>query len=218
MASNLSDQSGDFWPLVLQAKNGDREALGKVLGCLQKVFKRQLEAHPLRRLRSKVPDSDVIQEINMRVCEHFAQFHGDTPEELHAWLWAIVKSCQRDQYARFCESKRRQIEREVSLSDPARRSGLQRLLQAVDPSPEAVALDHEAVDLLHLALDRLPANQREVVEWHYWDGLSFAAIAECTGHSAEAVRQMHIRAIDRLRTLLGQDWWCRSPAGAGSAR
>jgi len=71
---------------------------------------------------------------------------------------------------------------------------------AADP-PEALEKE-ELRDRIALAIDQLPERQRAVIALHYVEGLSTAQIADALSVSGNRVRQMHTRAIIRLRASL----------------
>ena len=54
------------------------------------------------------------------------------------------------------------------------------------------------------AIDRLPAEQREVVQRRYLEGQSLAEIAAATGSTKEAVRGLCYRARKNLRVNMGR--------------
>jgi len=60
----------------------------------------------------------------------------------------------------------------------------------------------EREDLFQV-LRALPKGQRRVMELLYGGGLDVAEVALCLGMSQDAVRQVHHRAMHRLRILLG---------------
>lgn len=76
--------------------------------------------------------------------------------------------------------------------------------EAVDPSPEALALDHEQHDTMQRLLRQLTKRDREVVELRL-AGLTGREIAQTLGCSGEAVRSAQYRAMRHLRELLGTE-------------
>ena len=60
----------------------------------------------------------------------------------------------------------------------------------------------EAVRLAD-ALGRLPPDYAEVIVLRNLEGLPFAEVAQRMGRSMDSVEKVWIRALDRLRRLLG---------------
>jgi RNA polymerase sigma-70 factor (ECF subfamily) len=69
-------------------------------------------------------------------------------------------------------------------------------------SPETQALAADDTRALHDAVARLPRDQRRAIELRI-AGLTGREIAAEMGRSPDAVKMMHLRAIDRLRAELG---------------
>ena len=54
-------------------------------------------------------------------------------------------------------------------------------------------------------LERLPARWSEIIHLRYWEGMTFDEIGDQFGVSHQAVKQVHDRALARLKDLLGDD-------------
>lgn len=67
-------------------------------------------------------------------------------------------------------------------------------------------------------LARLPADHPVVIELRYWKGLSFADIGTEMDRSADAVRKLWYRAIERLQAELAADRDALSTAAAPPPR
>jgi RNA polymerase sigma-70 factor, ECF subfamily len=72
------------------------------------------------------------------------------------------------------------------------------------PLPEELAVAADERRSLRAMLDRLPADQRRVAELRL-AGLTGAEIAQALGRSHPAVRMLQMRAVARLRELMGGD-------------
>ena len=68
--------------------------------------------------------------------------------------------------------------------------------------PEALVMAKETVDALIKALERITAKQRQVVIFHYFEGLTFPEIAEIMEITEGRVSQLHASAMKRLRRLI----------------
>jgi RNA polymerase primary sigma factor len=96
----------------------------------------------------------------------------------------------------------RSLDAPLSISEDA--SGLRELLRSSEPGPDSlVAEDISLVDGIHDALDRLSGRERFVVEMRF--GIhrerehTLAEVARELGVSLERVRQIQMRAINKLR-------------------
>jgi RNA polymerase sigma factor (sigma-70 family) len=94
---------------------------------------------------------------------------------------------------------------DAPLSQDEDASGLRELLRSSEPGPDSlVAEDISLVDGIHQALDRLGERERYVIEMRFGIGRerehTLAEVADELGVSLERVRQIQMRAINKLRS------------------
>ncbi len=186
------------------ARAGSAEALGNLLqSCrnyLLLVAGQELDAD----LQAKGSASDLVQETFLEAQRDFARFHGTSEAELLAWLRQILVNNVAN-FTRRYRTGKREVHREVVLdaNDSAQDSGR----AAPDPAdplptPSSEAVEREQAAALQRALDRLPDDYRQVLVLRYLEGRSFEEIAPLLNRSADAVRKLFARAMQRLR----QEW------------
>ena len=181
------------------ARAGSREALGQALdacrGYLLLLAERELDPD----LRAKGGASDLVQETFMEAQNDFAQFKGNSEDELRAWLRQILLHNLANFTRRYRATAKRRLGREVALevsgSSADREGGL--TLDALSPS--GLAMEEEQAQALRWALERLPDDYRQVILLHYQEQRPFEDIAPLMNRSYEAVRSLWARAIRRLR-------------------
>jgi RNA polymerase sigma-70 factor (ECF subfamily) len=179
-----------------EARHGSAEALGRLLEeCrfyLLGVANRELDP----QLRGKVGASDLVQETFLKAQGAFEQFHGQTEEEWLGWLRQILLHQLIDLQRQYAAAKR-DMQREEPLS-PGH--------ECIDPgeTPSAVAAEQERDQRLRAALAQLPDEQRQLIEWHDFERLSFVVIGQRLGKSADAACKQWGRAIEQLGKLLDQ--------------
>lgn len=71
-------------------------------------------------------------------------------------------------------------------------------------NPYAIHQQQQHVDYLHLYVARLPERERQLVQMHYFDQVSFVQIAEAMGVSKPRVSQLHAQAIARIRAWFAE--------------
>jgi RNA polymerase sigma-70 factor (ECF subfamily) len=196
-----AEESATIEAQLAAARQGSTAALGRALeGCRQYLLVVARDALPAG-LRAKVGPSDLVQETVLKAQQEFGRFEGDTEAQWLAWLRAIllnnVANCTR-QFA----TDMRQVAREVALDAPDSREAPADGVAAPGPSPSEECLARERDEALDRALDRLPEHYRQVVLLHNRDHLSFEAVGQQIGQSAEAARKVWTRAVCRLRQLL----------------
>lgn len=91
------------------------------------------------------------------------------------------------------------------LQHQRRRSSTERATGELPDVPEASGSDTSLRLTLLQALSRLPAKDRAVVVLRYWEDRSVEETADIMHVSSAAVRTRCVRALGRLRELLGED-------------
>jgi RNA polymerase sigma-70 factor (ECF subfamily) len=171
------------------------------------------------RLRGKFDPSDAVQQTLLKAHENLEQFRGQGGPELAAWLRRILANTLTDALREFGRGKRdvaREQSLDAALADSAR--SIECLLGSAPSSPSQKAMHHEELSRLARALEKLPDEQRTVIELHHLQGRSVAEIAAALDRTEAAVAGLLRRGLKRLRELLhadaGDDHAARYP-GAG---
>lgn len=112
---------------------------------------------------------------------------------VRAWLFGMVHHRAVDLVRREEAQRRRADEMVAGVRDET--------ADHADDVVEGVARPHER-RLVRAALDELPAEQREVLELMYFDGLSQSQIAERTGQPLGTVKSRALLGMRRLRGAL----------------
>jgi RNA polymerase sigma-70 factor (ECF subfamily) len=183
------------------ARQGSPEALGRALeGCRQYLLVVARDALPAR-LRAKVGPSDLVQETVLKAHKGFGRFEGDTEAQWLAWLRAILLHNVASWTQKF-DTEMREVAREVALDAPDSREAPADGVSAPGPSPSEEFPARERDEALERALGQLPEHYRQVVLLHNRDNLTFEAVGQQIGQSAEAARKVWARAVCLLRQLL----------------
>ncbi len=110
---------------------------------------------------------------------------------MFTWLCAICRNEISDWFSR----ENRYRERIVLIEDQPEVAAVIDSVQApVEENPERQYQRVEAVRLIQVALDRLPANYGNVLEWKYVEGHSVRDIATRLGIGTEAAQSLLARA------------------------
>jgi RNA polymerase sigma-70 factor (ECF subfamily) len=196
---NVSLEDDAAWEQMLSAaRDGASETLGQLLqDCRQYlllVANQQLEPD----LQGKVGPSDVVQQTFLEAQRDFGGFGGQSQEELLAWLRRIPLNNLANLTRHYHGTQRRQVSREVPLAE-APLCELQAVLACEADSPSTQALAREQAEALDRAMERLPDDYREALRLRHQERLSFEAIGQRMGRSAEAVRKLWVRALEQLQ-------------------
>jgi len=143
----------------------------------------------LRQLRDQATADELFQDVWQRV---IAARVGWKPEAAFStWLFRIAHNRLADHW------------RASSYRPPAPADADERAARIPDPdTPERTLSEFEQRRLLQLALDALPAEQREVLLLRLEQELTLEEIGAITGVGRETVKSRLRYAMDKLRTRL----------------
>jgi RNA polymerase sigma-70 factor (ECF subfamily) len=200
-----SSSTADPEHLLERARTGDVPALGRLLELYGNYLALLARLQIGRRLQGKVDAADLAQETFLSAHAVFAQFQGSSEAELVAWLRQILASRLGDLLRRYGATRRRALHLERDLADSLAQSSrvLDGGLVARQDSPSGQAARREQAVLLADALGRLPEDYREVIILHHLEDLTFPEVGRRLGRSLDSVKNLWVRALARLRRLLG---------------
>lgn len=156
-------------------------------------------------IRQRIPRSDEAEDILQDVFEQFIRhFTPAQPiEQVTAWLFRVARNRIVDRYR-----KKKPESVEVHPVNPEACEEEGRSLTVadllVDPTdnPEDQYLRETVWEELAVALEALPAEQRDVFVWHELEGRSFKEIAAQTGQSLNTLLSRKRYAVLYLRARL----------------
>lgn len=150
------------------------------------------------RIANETEAEDTAALIFTRALAAMSCFEAQGDGTFRAWLFTIahnaVANAHRDRVRRVSQP----LAEANGLSDPNA------------PSPDGLAVAADEHRNLLGALAQIPDDQRRVVELRL-AGLTGPEIAQVVGKSHAAVKMLQLRAVRRLRQLLGSS---REPTGA----
>ena len=198
-----SEQREDWYLVLTQAREGCSDALGRLLEPYREWLLGVADRGFARDLKAKEGASDLVQQTYTEAVRAFAGFRGSSPEELRKWLEAILGYRLIDYVRRYRTGAKRQIAREVSLATDL--SGVLRPDQFVarDRTPRSEAVRLEESLRLEQALSRLDPRDAQILRWRNHDHLTFPEIGRRLDVSADVARKSWVRALGRLRGMLG---------------
>lgn len=191
--------------LLRLARSGDRPALGQLLDLYRNYLTLLARLQISRRLQSKVDAADLVQETFLKAHHRFEQFRGSTEAELVGWLRQILALNVANLVRHYFGTQGRDVRLECELAEELDQSSQvwDLGLAAKQSSPSQRAARREEAVLLADALAKLPEDYGEVIVLRHLQGLPFADVARRMGRSVDSVEKLWIRALARLRRLLG---------------
>ncbi|TWU58776.1 RNA polymerase sigma factor [Rubripirellula tenax] len=195
--------------LVIASKQGDNEALGRLLEQYRGYLLMLAHRYLSERLRRRVDPADIVQLTFLEAKRDLPSFRGETPAEFAGWLRGMLKNNVATAVTRHITTKKRSVRREVNMAPASANqdSGAAWLgqLPGSTTSPSGVAIRGEAVLALVEALHQLPETQAEAIRLRYMEGLPLSDIVERMGKSDTAVAGLLKRGLQKLRTVLSAE-------------
>lgn len=171
--------------LMLAYAGGDQAAFRELFSRMTPMLLRVVQRHVGRPADAQ----DVVQQAWLQL--HRARMDFKREMKLRPWVLTIALNLARDLL------RRRGRRPEANIDDHV----------IVDPKASAGAATDSAdtAAQVRAALARLPHDQREVIELHWFEELSFNEIAQIVAASPGAVRVRAHRGYEALRKSLGSN-------------
>jgi RNA polymerase sigma-70 factor (ECF subfamily) len=192
--------------LLERAGRGDPAARQLLLARHRDRLHRMVALRLDRRLAARVDPSDIVQESLAEAHRHLAEYLRDRPLPFYAWLRQFAWGRVAKLYEHHVRAQRRSVTREEAppLPDNSVAQLAQRLISSAT-SPSRRLVREEQRDRVRAALGLLKPPDREVLVLRYLEGLSNGETAAVLGMTEGAVGMRHLRALERLRALLGDE-------------
>jgi len=195
--------------LVVASKEGNNEALGRLLEQYRGFLLMLAHRYLSERLRRRVDPADIVQLTYLEAKRDLPSFRGETPAEFAGWLRGMLKNNVATAVTRHVTTQKRSVKREINPAGQGTANdsvgGWIQQLPGSTTSPSGVVIRQEAVVALLEALHQLPETQAEAIRLRYMEGLPLAEIVERMGKSDTAVAGLLKRGLQKLRTILNTD-------------
>jgi RNA polymerase sigma-70 factor (ECF subfamily) len=185
--------------LVRRARGGDSAAAGLLLARHGPALRARVSRRLPRSLRSKIGESDVVQEACLAAFLHLEEFEDRGEGSFRGWLATVAERKVLDELRRFAGTDKRNLAREVGGGTTAARLAV----TSGDPSPSAAAIGNEESARLAAAMERLSTEHREVIRLVHELRLPLAEAGARMGRSADAARKLYARAVLVLGEHMG---------------
>lgn len=150
-------------------------------------------------IRQRVPDpgeaEDILQDVFFALVEAYRL--PEPIEQVGAWLFRVARNRIVD---RFRKKREEPLLAEQDIGEDER--WLEQALPAPDGGPEAAHARAVLLETIALALDELPARQRDVFIAHELDGRSFKELAAQSGRNVNTLLGWKRQAVLHLRARL----------------
>jgi RNA polymerase sigma-70 factor, ECF subfamily len=177
----------DVIALVARAVNRDQAAFG----ALYERFVLQIFQYLYYRTGDRSVAEDLTEEVFFTAWRALESFRWQG-RPFVAWLYGLAHNTNIERLPRGRLPRSFPGEApDLAIADPAEAAGFERTVDQ---------------DVLRDAISRLSPDQQQVIILRFGGGLDTAEIAALMGQDAGDVRLLQMRALQRLRQLLAQDF------------
>jgi RNA polymerase sigma-70 factor (ECF subfamily) len=198
----------DTEQLLQRVAAGDRAARELLLDRHRRRLQRMIALRLDRRLWARVDPSDVLQETLAEADQKLSDFARRLPLPFYPWLRRLAWERVVQVHRRHIRVQMRSVNREADPGPPLPDESAAELagrLAARGSSPSARLRHQELCSRLNGALAQVPDADREVLVLRFLEDLSTKEIAAVLSVTEAAVKMRQLRALRRLRGLLGDD-------------
>ena len=203
-----------IWPehsvtqnLLAEAKCGDRAAVNRLLERHRRSLRKLIQLRLDKRIWQRVDASDIVQDVLFEANTRLRDYLDNPRLPFHLWLRQIARDRIIDMHRRHRSAQRRSLDREQSLGSPQfeDQSGFDLLGQLADRelTPAAASIRKELEIRFLSALEQLVEDDREILLMRHFEQLGNGEVAAALGMSAAAAGMRHLRALRKLRAILG---------------
>lgn len=203
-----------MWPetdktqqLLQGARDGDTSARDALLQRHRDSLRRMIEMRLDKRIQQRVDASDIVQEVLVDANRRLAVYLENPKMPFHLWLRHMAKDRIIDAHRRHRVSGKRSVDREQNMNVGFNmdQSSVDLAAQLCDrnTTPGAAATMQELHVRFQAAIEELEEQDREVVIMRHFEQLSNQDVAAALDLTPAAASMRYLRAIRRLRTLLG---------------
>jgi RNA polymerase sigma-70 factor, ECF subfamily len=191
--------------LVDRAAEGDAAAREELLAVHRLRLRRMVACRLDPRIAARVDASDVVQEALIEANRKLDDYIRRRPLPFYLWLRQIAWERVVKTHRRHVEAGMRSVKREETPLRVSRESAVSiaNRLVAVGTSPSQQLVRRELAERAAAALEAMRAEDREVLILRHVERLSVAEVAMLLGLTEGAVKLRRLRALRKLRELLG---------------
>lgn len=203
-----------MWPegdqtlsLLAEIREGDPEAVNALIERHREAVRRFVRMRMDQAIAQRVDASDVVQDVIFEASRRLEDYIKNPVMPFHLWLRHLAKDRIIDMHRRHRAAQRRSVDREqaiASLGDDDRSAAdLAQLLRDAELTPAAASVRREMEQRFLDAVNQLDDSDREIIMMRHFEHFTSAEAATALDLSAAAAGMRYLRAIRRLREVLG---------------
>ncbi|MBA4031862.1 MAG: RNA polymerase factor sigma-70 [Planctomyces sp.] len=191
--------------LLKNAREGNDDAVNALLERHRSSLRRMIELRLDRQMARRVDASDVVQDVLIEATGRLREYLDNPRLPFHVWLRHLARDRMIDLHRRHRGAQRRSMDREQALPAGPENSGDNLLEQFRDDelTPAAENIRREFEERFLAALGQLEPDDREVILMRHFEQLGNTEVAEVLGLTPPAAGMRHLRALRKLKSVLG---------------
>jgi RNA polymerase sigma-70 factor, ECF subfamily len=192
--------------LLRQAADGDDAARAALLDCYRDRLRKAIALRLDNRLAARVDASDIVQEAMKDAFQRLPEYFAEPQISFYPWLRRIACDRLVDMYRTHVTAERRSVLREQQGTPSINEESVNELAHSIVTSsinPGRRAMLAEMQGCTKAALMQLKPHDREILVLRFLEQMDVEEIAGVLGISQTAVTSRQLRALQRLRRLLG---------------
>lgn len=204
-----------LWPentvtqeLLADAGRGKPDAVNQLLERHRVALRKLVQLRLDRKIARRVDASDIVQDVLLEANQRLQEYLADPRMPFHLWLRHLAKDRMIDMHRRHRGAQRRSLDRERSITSPQYGDqssfDLASQLAASELTPAAATLRRELEQRFLTAMEQLDEDDRDILLMRHFEQLGNSETAEVLGLSTAAAGMRHLRALRKLRAILGE--------------
>jgi RNA polymerase sigma-70 factor (ECF subfamily) len=204
----MGQESNDTEDLLRRATAGDEAALAALWERHRARLRQMIRLRLDRRLQGRVDPSDVLQDAYLDLAVRLPDYARDRPMPTYLWMRLVTGQRLAQVHRQHLGAAMRDAGREVSLYrcalPQASSASLAAQLLGRFTTASQAAIRAERQLQLQEILNGIDPMDREILALRHFEQLSNGEAAQVLGLSKTAANNRYIRALGRLRDLLGR--------------
>jgi RNA polymerase sigma-70 factor (ECF subfamily) len=189
---------------LLACAGSDASARGALLDRHRHRLRRMVAIRLDPRVSARVDPSDVVQDVLAEADRRLDDYLKKRPLPFYPWLRQFAADRVADLYRRHVRAARRTVDREESGGLPPHSAEeLANRILTSGTGPSEAARRAEQREQVRAALMRLAVPDREALTLRYLEELTAAEVGAVLGVTEAAAKKRVLRALERLRTIMG---------------
>jgi RNA polymerase sigma-70 factor (ECF subfamily) len=205
MASGSGANDDHTESLLVAAAGGDPAALQALLELHRARLRRMVDLRLDSRVSARLDASDVVQATLLDASRKLTDYARERPLPFYPWLHRLAAEQVAQAHRQHLWAETRSVAREkgdfLTRHDDSARLLADRLM-ANDPTPGHALVRAERQQQVRAALEKLAQPDREILVMRYLEDLTFPEIAAILGIGESAAKMRHLRAIERIRSVM----------------